>query len=135
MVMVEGVDFGLKRPSTLIFKIMDKVLIVVGDVDIVIRPANISPKTQFTMLYCYVYLSFLSISTKVCTVIKEVIVVVIREDMFLCLNRTAIIPLTITEKLLVVMGEVDKGIIPDCLSTIIQVILVYFSVYMLLFMG
>ena len=80
MVMVEDMDFGIKRPSTLIFKIMDKVLIVVGDVDIVIRPANLPPKTQFTMLYCYVYLSFLSISTKVCTVIKEVIVVVIRED-------------------------------------------------------
>ena len=80
MVMVEGVDFGLKRPSTLIFKIMDEVLRVIGEVGIFIRPSNIPPIIQVTMLYCCVYLFLLSIFTKLCMVIKEVIVVVIRED-------------------------------------------------------
>ena len=114
---------------------MKKVLMVMVEVDKVIRPANIPPITQVTILYCCVYLFLIYMFTKVCMVIKEVILVLIVEDVYLCLNTTYIIPFKITEKLLVVMGEVDIGIITDPISTIIQVILVYCWVYMLLVMG
>ena len=113
---------------------MKKVLMVMVDVDKVIRPANIPPITQVTILYCCVYLFLIYMLTKVCMVIKEVILVLIVEDVYLCLNTTYIIPFKITEKLLVVMGEVDIGIITYPISIIIQVVLEYFWVYMLLVM-
>ena len=47
------------------------------------------------------------------------------EDMEISPKRLSTIPFTITDKLLMLMVEVDRGIIPAPLPPIIQVILVY----------
>ena len=49
-------DLGLIRPSNLHFKIMEKVLMVLGDVDICRRPAPLTPIIQASLLYCWVFL-------------------------------------------------------------------------------
>ena len=49
MVMVEDVYLGLKRPATLLFTIMEKVIVVMGEVDIGLILATISPINQVTM--------------------------------------------------------------------------------------
>ena len=56
--------------------------------------------------------------------IKYVIVVLIMEDMHLGLKRTAFTPLTIVEKVLMVMGELYIYLRPDPFTPIIQVSLV-----------
>ena len=43
---------GLKIPDTLPFSIVDKVLIVIGELDIGLRPATLPPITQATMVDC-----------------------------------------------------------------------------------
>ena len=44
---------GLKIPDTLPFSIVDKVLIVIGELDIGLRPATLPPVTQVTVVYCW----------------------------------------------------------------------------------
>ena len=56
---------------------------------------------------------------KVFMSMKEVVVVVMMEDVYLGLKRSATIPFTIVDKLLMVMGEVDIGIIPSPIPPII----------------
>ena len=51
------------------------------------------------------------------------------EDMEISPKRLSTIPFTITDKLLMLMVEVDRGIIPAPLPPIIQVILVYIWVF------
>ena len=72
--------------------------------------------------------------TKVFMVMNEVIVVVIMEDVYLGFNRPASITFKIMEKVLMEMVEVDIGLRPSPLSTIIQVRLVYNWVYLFIFM-
>ena len=98
---------------------------VIGEVDIGFRPSTLPPITQLTMVYCCVYLLLIVVFTKFFMVIKVVIVVVMIEDAYLGLKRPATLTFTIVEKVLMVMGEVDIGIIPSPPPHIIQVILVY----------
>ena len=56
---------------------------------------------------------------KVFMSMKEVVVVVMMEDVYLGLKISATIPFTIVDKLLMVMGEVDIGIIPSPIPPII----------------
>ena len=72
--------------------------------------------------------------TKVFMVMNEVIVVVIMEDVYLGFIRPASITFKIMEKVLMEMVEVDIGLRPSPLSTIIQVRLVYHWVYLFIFM-
>ena len=67
-------------------------------------------------------------------VTKEVIVAVVMEDVDLGLNILATLLFTIVEKVLIVMGEVDIGIIPEPLPTTIQVILVDCCGYLFMIM-
>ena len=50
-VMVQDLEVGLKRSATLTFKIMDKVLIVVGELDIGIRISPLRTIIQVSLVY------------------------------------------------------------------------------------
>ena len=54
--MVENVDLGLKGTSTITFLITKKVLMVIGEVDIGIRPDPITPITPAILVYRWVFL-------------------------------------------------------------------------------
>ena len=56
MVTMKDLDLGLKRTSTIPFTIMEKVLIVMGDVDIGIILASIHPKIHVILVDCQVFL-------------------------------------------------------------------------------
>ena len=73
--MTEDVDLALKRPATLILTITEKVLMVMGDVDIGIRTATISTIIYINVVDYWVYLLLLVMFTKVLMVTKEVILV------------------------------------------------------------
>ena len=51
MLMMEDVNLGLKRPATPHFTIVEKVLIVIVEVDIVIIPVTIFNITHMNMEY------------------------------------------------------------------------------------
>ena len=61
---------------------------------------------------------------------KYVIVVVMKEDVDVCLKRPVTLNFTITDKVLMVMREVDIGLIPSSLPPIIYIILVYCCYFM-----
>ena len=61
---------GLKIPDTLPFAIVDKVLIVIGELDIGLRPATLPPITQVTMVDCCDYLLILILFMKVFITMK-----------------------------------------------------------------
>ena len=82
MVMREGVYLCLQIPATLIFTIVEKVLVVMVEVDIGLIPATLTPITQVVMVYFFVYLLILVVFMKVLMVIKEVILVVMVEDVY-----------------------------------------------------
>ena len=65
---------------------------------------------------------------------KEVIILVMIQEVDLDLKRPATLPFTIVQKVLMVMVEVDIGLKPSTLSPTIQVGLVYFCVYMFMVM-
>ena len=46
---------GHKRPFTLTFTIMEKLLMVIVEVDIGIRPDPIPPIIQVTLVYCWIF--------------------------------------------------------------------------------
>ena len=46
MAMVEDADLGLKRPATLTLTIVEKVFMMIGEVDIGLRQANLFPIKQ-----------------------------------------------------------------------------------------
>ena len=56
------------------------------------------------------------------------------EDVYLGLKKSANLPFTIVEKLVVVMGEVDIGIRTSNIPTVIRVILVDCLVYLFMVM-
>ena len=62
MLVMADLDLVLKRSATIPLKILDKLLMVIGDVDIGPRPVTISPITHVTMLYCFVDMFILVVS-------------------------------------------------------------------------
>ena len=70
VVMMKYVDLGFRRPDTLLFKILEKVLMVMGEVNICLRPATITPITRVTMLGYCVYMFLLVVFTEVFMVTK-----------------------------------------------------------------
>ena len=71
--MIEYLYLGLKRTATILFKIVEKVITFMGEVDIVIRPATLPPMTQVNMLDCCVCIFILFLLKKLSMVMKEVI--------------------------------------------------------------
>ena len=96
--------------DTLTFTTADKVLMVMGEMDISLRPDDIPTIHPFQ---------------KLCMDMKEAIVVAMMEEVDIGLKIPATILLTTAEKLLMVMGEVDIGLIPATPPPIIQLGLVY----------
>ena len=74
------VGLGFKRPATLTFKIVDKVLMMMGDIDIGLRPATFPTITQLEMLACWVSIFILGLFTKLLIVVKEIITVMMMEE-------------------------------------------------------
>ena len=132
MLTIADVDLGHRRPSTIPLEIVEKVLMVIEDVDKVPRPSILPPISQVTMVYCCIYFLLLIFSLKLFTTMKELTVVVMMQDMKLGINIPVTITFTITDKVLMVMGEVDMGLKSSPFPPIIQVSLV--DSYVLLFM-
>ena len=86
------------------------------------------------MVYCCVYLVLLAMLMILFTKIKEVIVGLMVKDVKVGIKRSATIPLTMMDKVLLVMGEVNIGIRQALLSPIIQVILVDHWIFIVMFM-
>ena len=82
---------------------------VIGEVDIGIIPATITPRTPMTMVYFCVYLMLIFVLMKMFISMKQFIVVVITEDVDLGIKIPATLPLTTADKGLMMMGEADKG--------------------------
>ena len=93
--MIEDVDLDLKRPSTIYFTIMDKVLLVIVEVIIGLRPTTLTTITQVSMGDFCVYLLLIGVFVKVFVAMKEVIVVVMMEYVDLGLKIPATLPFTI----------------------------------------
>ena len=94
---------------------------LMGEVDIGIRPSTLHPITQSTVSDCCVYLFILVVFIKLFIVIKDVIVVVTIEDVDLGLKRPATFTFTIVEKVLMMMGEVDVGLSTSSIHSITHV--------------
>ena len=95
MLMMADVDLFLKLPTTICLAIMGKNLMVIGEVDICPRPATLHHLTQVTMVDCCVYLLLLFVFIEIFMTMKEVIVLVMMEDVYLGLNITSTPPFTI----------------------------------------
>ena len=132
MVTMEDLHLGLNITANLSFTIAEKVLTVMGEVDIGLRPATPPPITHVGMVDYWVYLLLLVPPTKVFTVMKKVIVVVMMEELDLGLKRISTITFKIVEKVLMVMGELDICIRIDTTPIIIQVGLVDFWISMIM---
>ena len=98
MVTTEEVEIGLKIPATIPIKIVDKLLIMMGEVDIGIIPATIPLITHVEMI----------------------------EELNLCINIPSTIHLIIMEQLLMVMIELDICPRPATIPSITQVGVVEF---------
>ena len=85
--MMADVYLVLNIPAIFTLAVLDKLLVITGDVDIVSRPATITPITQVTMVYCCLYLFLLAILMIVFMKIKKVIVGVTMKDVEVGLNR------------------------------------------------
>ena len=77
---------------------------VIGDVDIGLKTANITTITQANMVDLCIYLLLLVVFMKLFMATKEVILVLIIEDVDLGLKRPATIIFKIAEKLLMVIS-------------------------------
>ena len=112
MMMVD-VDLDLKIPETSPLAIWEEMLVEMVEVDIGPIPATLPPITQVTMVDCLVYLN-----------LKDDILGVMVQDVEVGLKISATLTFTMTEKVFMVVREVDIGLRPDLLPTIIHVILV-----------
>ena len=132
--MMEDLYLGINIPATLIFKTYNKVLMEMVGVEICLRPVTLTPINQVTVIYCWVYLLLLALLIKVFMLMNEVIVVVMMEVVDLFLKRSANLLLNFLDKVLMVMVDVDIGIIPSPIHIMIQVELVYhwFSIFMVM---
>ena len=95
-------------------EIMEKLLVVMGELDIGARPATITSITQVTMVDFLVYLN-----------LKDEIVVGMVQGVEVGLKISSTLTFIMLEKVLMVMGEVDIGLRPALIYSIIQTILVY----------
>ena len=68
----EEVDLYFKRPENITFLITEKVLMVMGEVDICLIPSTILPITQVGILDFRVALLLLVLFTKVSMVVRDV---------------------------------------------------------------
>ena len=92
--MIAEVDIGLKRPATFPLTKLDKLLVVIGEVNMGTRPATLPPINQATMVDCCVYLVLLVILMIVFIKTKYVIVGVILQDVEVGLKRSATLHFT-----------------------------------------
>ena len=74
------VNVVLKIPSNSPLTILDKLLMVMGEVEIGPIPATLSPITQVTMVDCYIYVVIISMWMILFMKIKAVIVGVMVKD-------------------------------------------------------
>ena len=121
--MMEDMEKYLKKPATFTLAKLEKMLVVIGEVDIGPIPSTITPITQVAMVYFCVYLVLLVMLMIVFTKIKDVIVGVMVQYVEVGLKISATIPLTNIDKVFMVMGEAYIGIKIAPLPPIIQVIL------------
>ena len=64
VVTMEEAELGLKRPATLTLSMVNEVLMVMGEVDIGIRPDDLPPITHVGVVYCWFNLVLLVLLTK-----------------------------------------------------------------------
>ena len=131
MLIMVDVDLGIKILATIILAIWEKLLMVMGEVDIGTRPDTLPPITQMIMVYCCIYLLIIVVTMIVFINIQCVIVGVIMEEVGVGLKRSSTSPFTMMDIALMVTGEVDIVLIPDSLPPIIQLGLLYhfFSIH------
>ena len=96
---------------------------VIGEVYIGSIPDTITTITQFTMVYCCVYLVLLAMYMIVFVKVKVVIVGVMLQDVKVGIKILSTRAFTMMKKVLIVMSEVDFGRRPAPLPPIIQVCL------------
>ena len=94
VVTMEAVDVGLKIPCTITFKIREKFLMVMVELDIGLRPATIPPINQVGVVDCWVYIFLLGRFKKLIMVMKEVIIVVMTEEVYLGFKTPSILRFT-----------------------------------------
>ena len=63
---MEDLDLGLKIPACITFTILEKVLMVMGDVEIGLRPAPLPHMIQVGLLDHWVYLDMVIIEVDIC---------------------------------------------------------------------
>ena len=85
--MMVYVDLDLKRPANFLITIQDKLLLVMGELDIGPRPSTIHPITHVTMTDCLLYMNF-----------KEEIVRVMVQDMEVGIKRSTTLPLNCSRR-------------------------------------
>ena len=119
--MMADVDLGLNRPATLNLAIYEILLVVMGEVYIGTRAAILTYITKAIMVDCCIYLVLLAILMMVFKKMKEVIVRAIKKDVEVDLKRSDTLPITMMDKVLMVIGEVYVGIKPPPLLPIIKV--------------
>ena len=105
---------------------------MIGEADIGPIPVTSLPINRVTMIDCGIYLLLLVMFMKVFMTMKEMIVGVAMKDGKLVLKIPDTLLFKITEKVLMVMVEVDIGLRPYSLPPITQVILLGCWVFMLM---
>ena len=123
--MMVDVDIGLKMPSIFPLTVWDKLLVVIGEMDIGPTPPTLPPITQVIIVDCYIYLVLIAMMMILLVKMKEVIVGVVVQDVEVGLKISSTITFSIVYKVLIVMVEVDICLRPTPLPPIIQVGLVY----------
>ena len=106
--MVVDMDIYLKKPDTLPPTIKEKLLVLMGDIDIGPIPATINT--------------------------KEEIVGLIVQDVEVGIKISDTLPCSMLDKVLMVMGEVDIGLTPALIPPIMHVILVYHQGFIVMVM-
>ena len=90
--MIKDVDLSLKRPATLPFEKLEKLLVVIGELHICPRPATLPFINQVTMVGCCVFLVLFVMFMTVFMKINGVILRVMLEDVEVYLKRSATLP-------------------------------------------
>ena len=122
--MMEDMDVGLNIPANFPLLILEKLLVVMGEVGIGTRPSTLTPITQVTMVDFSIYLVLLAMWTVLLMKIKDAIVGFMVKDMELGLKISSTLTFKIMDKVLLVMVEVYLGHRQAPLPPIIQVCLV-----------
>ena len=102
------VNIRLKIPDIFTLKIQEKLLVVMGELDIGPRPDTLPPKVEM--------------------------IGVMVQGVELGLKISDTIPCSMLDKVLTVMGEVDIGLRPEFIPFIINVILVDYQVFIVMVM-